>query len=677
MKIFNKSFLSLFPITFMLFCVIFLNTSFIFASETIKVKDYIKGKFPVMFSIYLASLEKLDQYEKEFIDLLQNLPEEEQKNLAKEIYNKGFTLEILEKVKKWEKSGRPSSQSLISCVTVIVDGLPSVQSVTGIALNPMGTTVWVTEEVRDSGRLVCVDLASRTVIPIATGLNQPGHLVVSGTVAFVAGNIGDPVTLMRIDLSDGTVTPVSNDLEGGLSGVAVNSALTQAYVVNYGNGVLSRVNIDPSSSTFRQVTYVTGGLSGPRDIVIDSTETVAYVTEQEAGRLVQVSIDPTSPDYRDITTIADGLGGPRGLTLNQGGDLVYLAEEWSQELSVVDVDTDSAGYGSVNTILDRLKPRDVVLSPDERTAILADADDGVLVVDIDPKSHDFGQIIEFLTTVPLSGARGLYLSSDETIAYVVEEFSGELSRVDIDPTSPTFGVVTTIADDLFILNDVDVNKAETFAYVTREAGPSDPPTGRNIVTRVDLMTGKTVTVTDQVAQPSNIILSQDETVGYIVDLHHCNPGKGGLYRVNLATGKASLIINGLDNSFAVAINKAETIAYITLIRSHPTSPAVGEIVQVDLTTGQVIATFSGLVAPVGIWINASETLAYITEFGGPEGGCSGTLSVVDIDSASPNYRTITRLLTGLCGAHDIRFNAAESVAYIVEVNSSRFIRVDF
>jgi hypothetical protein len=99
MKIFNKSFLSLFLITFMLFCVILLNTSFVFASETIKVKDYIKGKFPVIFNIYLSSLGELDEYEKEFIDLLQNLPEEEQKNFAKEVYSIGFSKDILEEIK--------------------------------------------------------------------------------------------------------------------------------------------------------------------------------------------------------------------------------------------------------------------------------------------------------------------------------------------------------------------------------------------------------------------------------------------------------------------------------------------------------------------------------------------------------------------------------------------------
>ena len=67
-----------------------------FALETVKVKDYIEGKFPVIFNIYLASLGELDQEEREFIDLLQALPEEDQKRLAKEVYENGFSEEILE-----------------------------------------------------------------------------------------------------------------------------------------------------------------------------------------------------------------------------------------------------------------------------------------------------------------------------------------------------------------------------------------------------------------------------------------------------------------------------------------------------------------------------------------------------------------------------------------------------
>jgi hypothetical protein len=98
----TKSFLRLsIALIFSLGLIIsYLNLS-IFASETINVKDYIKDKFPsVIYNIYLASLDELDQYEKEFIDILQNLPEDTQRYYAKEVYNNGFTQELLEKTRE-------------------------------------------------------------------------------------------------------------------------------------------------------------------------------------------------------------------------------------------------------------------------------------------------------------------------------------------------------------------------------------------------------------------------------------------------------------------------------------------------------------------------------------------------------------------------------------------------
>ncbi|MCJ7647830.1 MAG: hypothetical protein MUP85_04395, partial [Candidatus Lokiarchaeota archaeon] len=64
------------------------------------MKDYIKEKFPSIFSFYLSSLEDLDLYEKEFIDLLEKLPKEKQEYYAKEVYKKGFSHELLEILKK-------------------------------------------------------------------------------------------------------------------------------------------------------------------------------------------------------------------------------------------------------------------------------------------------------------------------------------------------------------------------------------------------------------------------------------------------------------------------------------------------------------------------------------------------------------------------------------------------
>ena len=89
--------------------ILIVSSTLIFASGTTNVKDYIKGKLPSVFSFYLSSLEDLDSYEKEFIDLLQKLPEEEQEYYAKEVYKNGFTLELLEGVKDGKEVQIPIS----------------------------------------------------------------------------------------------------------------------------------------------------------------------------------------------------------------------------------------------------------------------------------------------------------------------------------------------------------------------------------------------------------------------------------------------------------------------------------------------------------------------------------------------------------------------------------------
>ena len=75
-------------------------SALVFASDTINVKDYIKDKFPPAVSLHLSSLDTLDLYEKEFIDLLEKLPEEEQECYAKMIFEYGFSGEILEIIKE-------------------------------------------------------------------------------------------------------------------------------------------------------------------------------------------------------------------------------------------------------------------------------------------------------------------------------------------------------------------------------------------------------------------------------------------------------------------------------------------------------------------------------------------------------------------------------------------------
>lgn len=95
---------------FLIVSILIIFSISIFASEIIDVKDYIKGKFSTIFTIYLASLGELDEYEKEFIDLLQNLAEEEQKYFAKEVYDNGFSKEILEEIKTKDIVTKPGTE---------------------------------------------------------------------------------------------------------------------------------------------------------------------------------------------------------------------------------------------------------------------------------------------------------------------------------------------------------------------------------------------------------------------------------------------------------------------------------------------------------------------------------------------------------------------------------------
>jgi S1-C subfamily serine protease/Tfp pilus assembly protein PilF len=116
-------------VTFLLIVIIIIGLFYsISASQSISVNDYIKDKFPSIFSFYLSFLEDLDSYEKEFIDLLEKLPEEEQEYYAKEVYKNGFSPELLKEIKDGKKVPVPTSNHLINILPQEkpVENLPSL-----------------------------------------------------------------------------------------------------------------------------------------------------------------------------------------------------------------------------------------------------------------------------------------------------------------------------------------------------------------------------------------------------------------------------------------------------------------------------------------------------------------------------------------------------------------------
>ena len=113
-----------------LILIFFINVAYL-DSKSINIEDYIDADaFPSIFRFYLSSLEDLDPYEKEFIDLLQKLPEEEQEYYAKEVYKNGFSLELLKNVKEGKTiqvpTSRPTLPSLSKQKEETTENLPSI-----------------------------------------------------------------------------------------------------------------------------------------------------------------------------------------------------------------------------------------------------------------------------------------------------------------------------------------------------------------------------------------------------------------------------------------------------------------------------------------------------------------------------------------------------------------------
>jgi len=110
--------------------ILIVFSTLVFASDTINVKDYIEDKFPSIFGFYLSSFEDLDVYEKEFLDLLQKLPEEEQEYYSKKVYKNGFSLELLKNVKEGKTiqvpTSRPALPSLSKQKEETTENLPSI-----------------------------------------------------------------------------------------------------------------------------------------------------------------------------------------------------------------------------------------------------------------------------------------------------------------------------------------------------------------------------------------------------------------------------------------------------------------------------------------------------------------------------------------------------------------------
>ncbi len=269
------------------------------------------------------------------------------------------------------------------------------------------------------------------------------------------------------------------------------------------------------------------------------------------------------------------------------------------------------------------------------------------------------------TDSAISGARALIVNEKNTLAYIVSEFSANLSKVDIDPSSVDFGKATVLVKGLLRPTDLDVDATEKIAYVTTENGYDNK--GKEKLWQINLETNTKSELNNQLGHPTNVILSQDEKSCYVVDMRN-----GRLKKISLDSKEITVINKEkITSPFPIALDKKEENAYILTEPARKGKFPKGDLLQINLESGKIEKHFEKVVLGAGsITLNSKGTVALISEFGN-EGECNGSISAINLNPKPADATRKVVLVRNLCGAHDAKFNATETLIYFVEVDASR------
>ncbi len=204
----------------------------------------------------------------------------------------------------------------------------------GIAINPAGTRVYVTNfgPAETGGEIVSViDTVSDTVVATVPVGIQPFGVAVhpDGTKVYVASAASS--TLSVIDAATNTVTATVSVT--GPRGVAVHPDGTRVYVTSFSSDFsASTVSvIDTSTNTVTATVTVRAWVSVLYGIAVHPQGTRLYVTDNFNGTVAVINTASNTV----IATVPVGIQ-PWGVAVHPDGTKVYIANQLSGTVSVID-----------------------------------------------------------------------------------------------------------------------------------------------------------------------------------------------------------------------------------------------------------------------------------------------------------------------------------------------------
>ena len=236
----------------------------------------------------------------------------------------------------------------------------------GVAVDPEGAHVYVSNQDGTNGSVSIIDVASKEVIDVAVGNDPTGvALKLPGTVLYVANRVDRTVSVIDTATNQiiGSPTVGDNPL-----GVAVDPAGTRVYVVNKGSGTVSVID----TGTNQVVRTIDVG-TNPTHVAVSPAGDRAYVTN---NGLSSVSVINTTT--LNVTGTIDVGGFPEGVAFSPDGARAYVANKGTGTLSVID----TALHAVITTVTVGEDASDVSVAPDgSRVYVLNRGEKTISVVD--------------------------------------------------------------------------------------------------------------------------------------------------------------------------------------------------------------------------------------------------------------------------------------------------------
>ena len=140
---------------------------------------------------------------------------------------------------------------------------------------------------------------------VSSGLDNPVSIALDNTYAYVTNFDNNTISRIEISNPSNNITWVSFGLNGP-RGITLDNNF--AYVCNSSNNNISRIEISNPSNN---ITWVYSGLDSPSGIAFDNT--YAYVTNFDNNTISRIEINNPS---NNITWVSSGLNAPRGIALD-------------------------------------------------------------------------------------------------------------------------------------------------------------------------------------------------------------------------------------------------------------------------------------------------------------------------------------------------------------------------